>query len=101
MPYIPNKEKGNVSSCFDRSLCFFKDIIVKFSGFDMVCSKFKVSILYRVYGIFLYIGSRMDGRMDGLLVDCLTKLDAPVAFLLHVLGNGVYDVVLKSPEKEV
>ena len=63
----------------------------------MVCSKFKVSILYRVYGIFLYIGS----RMDGLLVDCLTKLDAPVAFLLHVLGNGVYDVVLKSPEKEV
>lgn len=36
-----------------------------------------------------------------MLVDCLTKLDAPVAFLLHVLRNGVYDVVLKGLEKEV
>lgn len=101
MPYIPNKKKVTYQVVLTGACGFFKDIIVKFSGFDMVCSKFKASILYRVYGIFLYIGSRMDGRMDGLLVDCLTKLDAPVAFLLHVLGNGVYDVVLKSPEKEV
>jgi len=36
-----------------------------------------------------------------MLVDCLTKLDAPVALMIHVSRNGVYDVVLRSSEKEV